>query len=97
MFFLIFNFSKESIFYCNARKVAECHPELDTIHLGCDEVWSLGQSQLTRDHMEKMSLSITDIFLDHVAAVASIAKTLVPEVKVDYILHITRLVVVWRY
>ena len=63
-------------------KVAECHSDLDTIHLGCDEVWSLGQSLATKEHMEKMSVTVTDIFLDHVASVANIAKTLVPSVKV---------------
>ena len=63
-------------------KVTECHSDLDIIHLGCDEVWSLGQSLATQEYMEKMSVTVTDIFLDHVTSVANIAKTLVPGVKV---------------
>merc|ERR1719300_1889565 len=64
------------------RQVAESHSDLNTIHLGCDEVWSLGQSLATQEYMEKMSVTVTDIFLDHVTSVANIAKTLVPGVKV---------------
>ena len=38
-----------------------------------DEVWCLGQSHATREHLERKGLTVTDIFLEHLAAVARMA------------------------
>ena len=47
---------------------------LQTIHIGCDEVWCLGQGPHTRAVLESRCWSVTDIALDHIAAVARLAR-----------------------
>ena len=95
------------------RQIIDTHPGLKRIHLGCDEVWSLGQSPMTREYMEKMNVGVTDVFLDHTATVAKIAKEMLPGVtvmvwddmmrtaSVDQLLkvHLDQLVqpVIWNY
>ena len=64
------------------KQVIRGHGELARIHLGCDEVWCLGQSHATREHIERKCLSVTDIFLEHTSTVARIARDVRPEVKV---------------
>ena len=63
-------------------QVIRGHGNLARIHLGCDEVWCLGQSHATREHMERRGLTVTDIFLEHTASVARMAREKMPEVKV---------------
>jgi hypothetical protein len=52
------------------------------LHIGCDEVWCLGQSPLTAAFMEARGLSLTDIFLRHVTAVARFVKDTPPHPQV---------------
>lgn len=63
-------------------QLVSCHPNLTTIHIGCDEVWTLGQSTDTVEYMEKMGASITDVFLDHTTKVVRMVKQRVAGVKV---------------
>ena len=70
-----------------------------------------GQSELVRDYMEHKNVTVTDIFLDHTATVATIARTVSPGVQVlvwddmmrtaelDQLLQLSQLVtpVVWSY
>ena len=66
------------------RQVVAGHgPGLATIHLGCDEVWSLGQSPATRAHMATSGATVTDMFLEHTAMAATTARSLAgPGVRV---------------
>ena len=52
------------------RQVVRGHGDPARIHLGCDEVWCLGQSHATREHLERKGITVTDIFLKHMAALA---------------------------
>eukprot|EP00092_Neocalanus_flemingeri_P009855 GFUD01010622.1.p1 GENE.GFUD01010622.1~~GFUD01010622.1.p1 ORF type:complete len:482 (+),score=150.92 GFUD01010622.1:370-1815(+) len=64
------------------RQVVAAHPSLTTIHIGCDEVWCLGQSGLTRQHLETRGRSVIDVFLEHTAMVATAARQMRTGVKV---------------
>jgi len=64
------------------RQVVAVHTSLSTIHIGCDEVWCLGQSGLTRQHLETTGKSVTEVFLEHTAMVATTARQMKPGVKV---------------
>lgn len=64
------------------RQIISVHSNLTTVHIGCDEVWCLGQSGLTRQYLENTGKSVTDVFLEHTAMVASTAKQMKPGVKV---------------
>ena len=65
------------------RQVVEAHqPTATRLHIGCDEVWCLGQSPATAAVMEARGLSLVDLFLRHVAAVARFAKEVQPNLQV---------------
>ena len=64
------------------RQVTAAHPGLKFLHIGCDEVWCLGQSDRARDRMEKLGLTLTDLYLDHVSAVSSMAREMLPGLRV---------------
>ena len=64
------------------RQVTAAHPGLKFLHIGCDEVWCLGQSDRTRDRMEKLGLTLTDLYLHHVSAVSSMAREMVAGLRV---------------
>ena len=64
------------------EQVVWCHPGVKMIHVGCDEVWTLGQSAEVREHCEKTNLSITDIFLQHMTQVARMVRERVVGVEV---------------
>jgi len=55
---------------------------LQAIHLGCDEVWCLGQGPETRSLLDSRCWSVTDAALDHMAAVARVAREVRPGVTV---------------
>jgi hypothetical protein len=73
--------AKPDRFY-NALQVMELHSTSTRLHIGCDEVWCLGQAPATAAHMEARGLSLVDLFIRHVAAVARYAKELQPNVQV---------------
>ncbi len=59
--------------------MVEAHqPAASRLHIGCDEVWCLGQSPVTAAAMEARGLGPVDLFLRHVAAVARLAKEIQP-------------------
>ncbi len=62
--------------------MVEVHACARRLHIGCDEVWCLGQSPLTAAFMEARGLSLTDIFLRHVTAVARFVKDTPPHPQV---------------
>ena len=64
------------------RQVRAAQPDLSCLHIGCDEVWCLGQSDRARHHMEKFSLTVTDLYLDHVAGVCDLAREMVADLRV---------------
>ena len=47
---------------------------LRSVHIGCDEVWCLGQGQQTRAVLEAKCWSVTEAALDHMATAARIAR-----------------------
>jgi len=64
------------------RQVVSAHTNLTTLHIGCDEVWCLGQSGITRQHLETRGRNVTEVFLEHTAMVASTAKEIKPGLRV---------------
>jgi len=70
------------------RQVVELHEEnldlgaLQCIHIGCDEVWCLGQGVETRALLDSRCWSVTDVALDHMASVARIARDCRPGINV---------------
>jgi hypothetical protein len=65
------------------RQVLEVHvSSCSRIHIGCDEVWCLGQSPITAAVLETRGLNPVDIFLRHVVAVARFVKKLQPRPQV---------------
>jgi len=64
------------------RQMLAVHTNITTLHIGCDEVWCLGQSGLTRRYLENTGKSVTDVFLEHTAMVAETAKQIKSDVKV---------------
>ena len=64
------------------RQVTAAHTGLKYLHIGCDEVWCLGQSERAREYMEKKSLTLTDLYLDHVSGVCSLAREMVPGLRI---------------
>jgi len=60
------------------RQVVLAHSNIETIHIGCDEVWCLGQSPATCQYMEDKCSSVTDVFLDHVSFVARAVRQFSP-------------------
>ena len=64
------------------RQVTAAHPGLSRLHIGCDEVWCLGQSDRARHHMEKLGLTATDLYLDHVSGVCDLARQMVAGLRV---------------
>lgn len=64
------------------KQVVEVHGEgCKRVHLGCDEVWCLGQGAVTQAVMEARGWSVTEIFLRHVARVANVTKELAPRLQ----------------
>jgi len=55
---------------------------LEAIHIGCDEVWCLGQGPETRAMLETHCWGVTEAALDHMAAVARMARESRPGVTV---------------
>ena len=64
------------------RQVTAAHPGLSCLHIGCDEVWCLGQSERAKEHMEKLSLTVTDLYLAHVSGVCELAREMVAGLRV---------------
>jgi len=64
------------------EQVLKLHSTAKTIHIGCDEVWCLGQSDLTRQYMEASGKDVTDVFLEHCAFVASTAKKIKADLQI---------------
>lgn len=67
------------------KQVAGLHGRsMEAIHIGCDEVWCLGQGQVTRSALEALGLGVVDVFVRHVSKVAEFARQLPssPEVLV---------------
>jgi len=64
------------------RQMLAVHTNITTLHIGCDEVWCLGQSEITRHYLENTGKSVTDVFLEHTAMVAATVKQIKPDVKV---------------
>ena len=65
------------------RQVLSVHgPSLLRIHVGCDEVWCLGQGTVTADILAAKGWAVIQVFLRHIAAVAEFVKSLNSAVKV---------------
>jgi len=60
------------------RQIIEIH-QPKRIHIGCDEVWCLGQSPITSAYLETRRLNVTDVFLAHLISVARFASSLPPQ------------------
>jgi len=63
------------------RQIIQVH-QPKRIHIGCDEVWCLGESAVTAAYLETRGLSVTDLFLNHLVSVARFANSLPPQPQV---------------
>lgn len=52
------------------QQVAKLHPESKRIHIGADEVYFIGRCTACQDRMNNKLWSTSDLFIDHVSAVA---------------------------
>ncbi|XP_057377052.1 hexosaminidase D-like isoform X2 [Daphnia carinata] len=52
------------------QQVAKLHPESKRIHIGADEVYFIGRCTACQDRMNNRLWSTSDLFIDHVTAVA---------------------------
>lgn len=51
-------------------QVLSLHPEAEYVHIGCDEVYSLGQCARCEQRLQLPGMSRDSLFLDHVGSVA---------------------------
>lgn len=64
------------------NQVLLMHPLSSAIHIGCDEVFNMGQSKESKDLMKEQSLSKHDLYFRHVIKVADRIRTHKSHVKV---------------
>ncbi|GAB6023772.1 hypothetical protein CHUAL_008525 [Chamberlinius hualienensis] len=56
-------------------QILRLHPKSKYIHVGCDEVYNIGECPLCQERMSKMGWNIENLFLNHVASITRYAKT----------------------
>lgn len=64
------------------RQVVELHPGITTLHIGADEVYLLGQGEVSRSWLESHDGGVAALFLSHVTRVARAVKEAWPQLTV---------------
>ncbi|XP_077595335.1 hexosaminidase D [Stigmatopora nigra] len=64
------------------RQVLELHPGLKTLHIGADEVYMLGEGELSKQWLASPGRSVEQLFLAHVASVVRFIKEAWPHITV---------------
>ncbi|XP_077482545.1 hexosaminidase D isoform X2 [Stigmatopora argus] len=64
------------------RQVVELHPGLKTLHIGADEVYMLGEGELSKEWLASPGRSVEQLFLTHVASVVKFIKEAWPHITV---------------
>ncbi|XP_039291646.1 hexosaminidase D [Nilaparvata lugens] len=62
--------------------VLALHPKSQFIHIGCDEVYYMGQCGQCHQRMQQMGWSSSGLFLDHMITVAGYIKSKKPSMTV---------------
>ncbi|CAH1782853.1 unnamed protein product [Owenia fusiformis] len=75
--------NKEAILlvYKMIDQMMALHPDISYLHIGCDEVYHLGMSQMSQDMMAHLRISKNDLFVRHVSTIAQYVKTKYPHVQ----------------
>ncbi|XP_014857802.1 PREDICTED: hexosaminidase D isoform X1 [Poecilia mexicana] len=64
------------------RQVVELHPHLRTVHIGADEVYSLGEGEDSKLWLASTGHSVEQLFLSHVTKVAKAIKEAWPDMNI---------------
>ncbi|XP_008436229.1 hexosaminidase D [Poecilia reticulata] len=64
------------------RQVVELHPHLRTVHIGADEVYSLGEGEDSKLWLASTGCSVEQLFLSHVTKVAKAIKEAWPDMNI---------------
>lgn len=51
-------------------QIIDAHPDIQYLHIGCDEVYYIGKCTYCGQAMEKHKWTETDLFLNHVKRIA---------------------------
>ncbi|XP_005809678.1 hexosaminidase D [Xiphophorus maculatus] len=64
------------------RQVVELHPHLRTVHIGADEVYTLGEGEDSKLWLASTSHSVEHLFLRHVTKIAKAIKEAWPDMNI---------------
>ncbi|XP_057682945.1 hexosaminidase D [Corythoichthys intestinalis] len=64
------------------RQVVALHPDLKTLHIGADEVYMLGEGELSKQWLASPGRSVEQLFLSHVASVVNYIKEAWPHMTI---------------
>ncbi|XP_077406723.1 hexosaminidase D [Vanacampus margaritifer] len=64
------------------RQVVELHPGLNTLHIGADEVYMLGEGELSKQWLASPGRNVEQLFLSHVTSVAKYIKEVWPHMTI---------------
>ncbi|XP_051926697.1 hexosaminidase D [Hippocampus zosterae] len=64
------------------RQVVELHPDLNTLHIGADEVYMLGEGELSKLWLASSGCTVEQLFLNHVASVVKSIKKEWPHMSI---------------
>ncbi|KAM8890096.1 hexosaminidase D isoform 1-T1 [Synchiropus picturatus] len=64
------------------RQVVALHPGLNTLHIGADEVYMLGEGEMSKQWLASQGLSVEQLFLSHVTKVAKAIKETWPHLNI---------------
>ncbi|XP_077358123.1 hexosaminidase D isoform X2 [Festucalex cinctus] len=64
------------------RQVVELHPGVNTLHIGADEVYMLGEGELSKQWLASPGRNVQQLFLSHVTSVVKYIKEAWPHMTV---------------
>lgn len=64
------------------RQVVELHPGLETLHIGADEVYMLGEGEESKSWLASPGRTVEQLFLSHVTKVAKAVKEAWPQMRI---------------
>ncbi|XP_069563587.1 hexosaminidase D [Brachyistius frenatus] len=64
------------------RQVVELHPDLNTLHIGADEVYMLGEGEESKLWLDSPGCTVEQLFLSHVTKVAKAIKEAWPHMTI---------------
>ncbi|CAH1970625.1 unnamed protein product [Acanthoscelides obtectus] len=64
------------------KQIIMAHPKSETVHIGADEVYYLGNCNRCKDFMREKNFSKNELYLEHVNSVAKIINKVKPDMRI---------------